>query len=65
MKAAKQQSQVYSSYFTLLMRWLRSLTPVTYFSKLLGFTHLPPSSTAKYFEYWVNTIRLKLRVAVA
>jgi MOSC domain-containing protein YiiM len=31
---------VYPSYFTLQVRWLRSLTPVTYLSKLLGIHSL-------------------------
>nr|OYN49705.1 hypothetical protein B7L51_18340 [Pectobacterium carotovorum] len=29
-------SQIYPSYFKLHVRWLSSLTPVTYFCKLLG-----------------------------
>ncbi|MBX4650636.1 hypothetical protein DP157_21040 [Klebsiella michiganensis] len=28
--------RLYPSYFKLHVRWLSSLTPVTYFSKLLG-----------------------------
>ncbi|EBU7940107.1 hypothetical protein DLC02_19100 [Salmonella enterica subsp. enterica serovar Chittagong] len=31
---------LYSSSFKLLLRWLRSCTPVTYFSKLLGILSL-------------------------
>ena len=31
---------LYPSYFKLQVRWLRSLTPVTYFSKLLGIHSL-------------------------
>lgn len=32
----------YTSSFKLSLRWLRSFTPVTYLSKLRGFTPLPP-----------------------
>ena len=35
-----QVSRVYPSYFKLQVRWLRSLTPVTYSSKLLGIHSL-------------------------
>ncbi|TKU61223.1 hypothetical protein FDX05_07425 [Citrobacter sp. wls715] len=42
---------VYPSYFKLHVRWQRLLTPVTYFSKLLGFTDLPPSCNLNYLGY--------------
>ncbi|VUT03437.1 hypothetical protein SB6421_02727 [Klebsiella huaxiensis] len=32
----KVKKLLYPSYFKLQMRWLRSLTPVTYWSKLPG-----------------------------
>ena len=35
-----QNNKLYPSYFKLHVRWLRSLTPVTYFSKLLGMNSL-------------------------
>ncbi len=31
-----KKTQVYPSYFKLQVRWLPSLTPVTYLCKLLG-----------------------------
>lgn len=40
----------YSSYFGLHVLRLRSFTPVTYFSKLTGFIHLPPSCKPNYIE---------------
>ncbi|RJT24103.1 hypothetical protein D6029_07295 [Buttiauxella izardii] len=42
-------NKVPPSYFKLHVRWLSSLTPVTYFSKLLGFTASPPSCSSNYF----------------
>ncbi|EAV2051303.1 hypothetical protein GTU26_000667 [Salmonella enterica subsp. enterica] len=44
------RERVSPSYFELQMRWLSSLTPVTYLCTLLGgFTALPPSCSSNYF----------------
>jgi|GEM_PF-2541936 len=48
---------LYPSYFKLQVRWLRSLTPVTYQSKLQGFTLLPPSCNSNYLGYRLVTQR--------
>ncbi|EFF11547.1 LOW QUALITY PROTEIN: predicted protein, partial [Escherichia coli B354] len=42
---------LYSSYFKLHVLRLRSLTPVTYLCKLMGFTLLSPSCNSNYLEY--------------
>ncbi|MNI81045.1 hypothetical protein D3C73_1376250 [compost metagenome] len=39
--SSSHMPRYYTSSFKLSLRWLRSLTPVTYLSKLRGFTHLP------------------------
>ncbi|NTZ53031.1 hypothetical protein FDX01_20335 [Citrobacter sp. wls613] len=46
---------IYPSYFKLHVRWLRSLTRITYLSKLTGFTPLPPACNSNYFGYstWI------------
>lgn len=40
--SSSHMPRYYTSSFKLSLRWLHSLTPVTYLSKLRGFTHLPP-----------------------
>ena len=41
----------YPSYFTLQVRWLRSLTPVTDLCTFPGLALLPPSCSANYLGY--------------
>ncbi|HAU5065857.1 TPA: hypothetical protein JD045_10130 [Citrobacter amalonaticus] len=40
---------LYTSSFRLPLCWLPSLTPVTYFSQLLGFAPLPPRCISNDF----------------
>ncbi|ASG43155.1 hypothetical protein AM363_22395 [Citrobacter freundii] len=48
---------LYPSYFKLHVRWLRSFTPVTYFSKLLGIRSLAAFLQLELFRvYKVLTI---------
>ncbi|MBE0232748.1 hypothetical protein FP362_05505 [Enterobacter hormaechei] len=45
---------VYPSYFKLQVRWLHSLTPVTYlctYVRSRGFVPLPPSCNSNYLGY--------------
>jgi hypothetical protein len=47
-KRASNLTRFSPSYFKLHVRWLSSLTPVTYLTKLLGFTALPPACNSNY-----------------
>ncbi|QFG76842.1 hypothetical protein DMB90_15670 [Raoultella planticola] len=47
------------SYFKLQMRWLRSLIPVTYQSKLLGINEAPASHRRPAFG-WSNSFPTNL-----
>ncbi|TKU55118.1 hypothetical protein FDX05_19540 [Citrobacter sp. wls715] len=42
---------IYPSYFKLHVRWLYSLTPVTYLCTLLRFAASPPSCSSNYLGY--------------
>jgi len=57
---------VYPSYFKLHVRWLSSLTPVTYLSKLLGITERHPVSHRRPTFGWANSfptnLSLRLRL---
>ncbi|EAT7063439.1 hypothetical protein E4N00_24235, partial [Salmonella enterica] len=56
--------ELYPSYFKLLVRWLRLLTPVTYLSMLRGFARLPPSGSSNYLGYKIHdTIFIKKRIS--
>ena len=45
---------LYPSYFKLLVRWLRLLTPVTYSSKLLGILSLAAFLQLELFWVYVD-----------
>ncbi|GKW03905.1 hypothetical protein PEC301877_27180 [Pectobacterium carotovorum subsp. carotovorum] len=45
---------IYPSYFKLHVRWLRSLTRITYLSKLVGIPSLAACLKLELFRVWAN-----------
>jgi len=60
--------QLYSSYFKLHVRWVRSLTRITYYSKLIGIFSLATFLQLELFRvylasfsYWRKSAQLSIR----
>ncbi|EHD20288.1 hypothetical protein BrE312_0848 [Brenneria sp. EniD312] len=50
----KYQWQLYPSYFKLQMRWLRSVTRITYLSKLIGIPSLAAFLQLELFRVYTR-----------
>ncbi|QET64214.1 hypothetical protein FDX14_05160 [Citrobacter sp. wls710] len=56
---------IYPSYFKLHVRWLSSLTPVTYLCTLLRFAALPPSCSSNYLGICIKCPCISLYIHLA